>query len=66
VQDSGLKETEIDEIALVGGSTCVPKAPQLTKDLQRQEPDSPDEVRLWTRSRSTMTQNEENKFEKRQ
>ena len=49
VEDSGLKETEIDDIALVGGSTCIPKVQQLTKDLQRQEPDrgvNPDEVRL--------------------
>jgi len=46
VEDSGLKETEIDEIALVGGSTCTPKARQLTKNHQRQEPDrgiNPDE-----------------------
>merc|ERR1711935_1001876 len=33
LEDSGLKETQIDEIVLVGGSTRIPKIQQLIKDF---------------------------------
>jgi molecular chaperone DnaK (HSP70) len=32
LEDSGLKKNQIDEIVLVGGSTRIPKVPQLIKD----------------------------------
>ncbi|MBV8207350.1 MAG: Fe-S protein assembly chaperone HscA [Acidobacteria bacterium] len=45
--DAGLKPEQVDEVALVGGSTRIPRVRQLVRDLFRREPHSelnPDEV----------------------
>merc|ERR1711937_649480 len=33
MDDSGLKKTQVDEVVLVGGSTCIPKVQALMKDF---------------------------------
>merc|ERR1712167_199721 len=33
MEDGGMKKTEVDEIVLVGGSTCIPKVQQLIQDF---------------------------------
>ncbi len=47
LKDAGLKPEQIDEVALVGGSTRIPRVRALVKDLFRREPHidlNPDEV----------------------
>ncbi|MGA1998631.1 MAG: Fe-S protein assembly chaperone HscA [Terriglobales bacterium] len=47
IKDAGLKPEEIDEVALVGGSTRIPRVHTIVKGLFRREPHSdlnPDEV----------------------
>ncbi len=47
IADAKLKASEIDEVVLVGGSTRMPKAAQIAKDLFGKEPNrsvNPDEV----------------------
>ncbi len=47
LRDAGLKPEQIDEVALVGGSTRIPKVRTLVRDLFQREPHSelnPDEV----------------------
>ena len=47
LSDAGLKESEIDEVVLVGGSTRIPAVQQLVKDYTGKEPNqsvNPDEV----------------------
>ena len=47
LKDAGLKQEDIDEVILVGGSTRIPKVQQIVKDFFRKEPHkgvNPDEV----------------------
>jgi len=47
LQDANLKQADIDEVILVGGSTRIPKVQQLVKELFGKEPNrsvNPDEV----------------------
>ncbi len=47
IKDSGLKQSEIDKIILVGGSTRIPAVQELVKSLSGKEPDksvNPDEA----------------------
>ena len=47
LKDAGLKQEDIDEVILVGGSTRIPKVQQIVKDFFKKEPHkgvNPDEV----------------------